>query len=178
MSTSTRAPYSIALLPGDGIGPEVIAQARRVLDAIADASGVSFTFSEGLIGGAAIDATGNALPSETIAMCRGADAVLLGAVGGPKWDDPRAAVRPEQGLLGIRRALGLYANLRPVRVHPSLREASPLKSDRLDGVDLLFVRELTGGLYFGQPRGRQPHDGGVRVVDTLEYTHGEIRRVC
>src|SRR5260221_3071306 len=105
MSTSTRAPYSIALLPGDGIGPEVIAQARRVLDAIADASGVSFTFSEGLIGGAAIDATGSALPSETVAMCRGADAVLLGAVGGPKWDNPSGQLRPGQGLLGDRKSV-------------------------------------------------------------------------
>src|SRR5439155_19263628 len=127
------------------------------------------------IGGCAIDAHGTALPDQTLEAARQSAAVLLGAVGGPKWDDPRATVRPEQGLLGIRRALGLYANLRPVRVHPALREASPLKSDRLDGVDLLFVRELTGGLYFGQPRGRKEQDGGVRVVDTLEYTDGEIR---
>jgi 3-isopropylmalate dehydrogenase len=157
----------ILLVPGDGIGPEVVEEARLVLDKVG-----RFDFATGLLGGCAIDAHGTALPEETLALAETSQAVLLGAVGGPKWDDPRARVRPEQGLLGIRRALGLYANLRPVRVHPSLREASPLKSDRLDGVDLLFVRELTGGLYFGA-RGRD----GERVFDTLEYTHGEIRRV-
>jgi 3-isopropylmalate dehydrogenase len=159
----------IVLLPGDGIGPEVVEEARLVL---AQLLGARVEFEEHLIGGCAIDANGSALPDETLAAAHAADAVLLGAVGGPKWDDPRARVRPEQGLLGIRRALGLYANLRPVRVHPSLREASPLKSERLDGVDLLFVRELTGGLYFGR-RGRE----GDRVFDTLEYSDGEIRRV-
>jgi 3-isopropylmalate dehydrogenase len=129
------------------------------------------------MGGCAIDAHGTALPDATLAACRAADAVLLGAVGGPKWDDPQAKVRPEQGLLAIRRALGLYANLRPVKPHPTLANASPLKPDRLDGVDILVVRELTGGLYFGQPRLREPKDGGVRVIDTLEYTDVEIRRV-
>jgi 3-isopropylmalate dehydrogenase len=163
----------IVLLPGDGIGPEVVEEARLVLDVVAKKWGHRFEYSTHLIGGCAIDAHGTALPDETLEAARQSAAVLLGAVGGPRWDDPRAKVRPEQGLLGIRRALGLYANLRPVRVHPALREASPLKSDRLDGVDLLFVRELTGGLYFGQPRGRD----GERVFDTLEYTHAEIRRV-
>ncbi|HEX9484075.1 MAG TPA: 3-isopropylmalate dehydrogenase [Gemmatimonadaceae bacterium] len=176
MSTSTRAQYSIALLPGDGIGPEVIAQARRVLDAIADASGVSFSFSEGLIGGAAIDATGTALPSETIALCRGADAVLLGAVGGPKWDNPSAQVRPEQGLLGIRRALGLYANLRPVQPQPALIASSPIRAERLEGVDLLVVRELTGGIYFGEKSLVQAGNG-ERATDLCVYETEEIERV-
>lgn len=176
MSVSTSARYSIALLPGDGIGPEVVAQARRVLDAIGDASGFAFTFQEGLIGGAAIDATGTALPGETIALCRGADAVLLGAVGGPKWDNPSASVRPEQGLLGIRRALGLYANLRPVQPHPSLIESSPLRPERLKDVDLLVVRELTGGIYFGEKSLVQA-GGGERATDLCVYETEEIERV-
>src|SRR3954470_23103362 len=135
----------IALLPGDGIGPEVVAAAVEVLDAVGD-----FTYSEHLIGGAAIDATGTALPDETLAACREADAVLLGAVGGPKWDttDP-AKPRPEQGLLGIRKGLGLFANLRPVKPIGALIEASPLRADVVGGTDLLVVRELTGGIYFG-----------------------------
>ncbi len=167
----------IVLLPGDGIGPEVVAEARQVLEAVAQKFEHRFEFSTHLMGGCAIDAHGTALPDETLAACRASDAVLLGAVGGPKWDDPRAKVRPEQGLLGIRRGLGLFANLRPVKPHPSLAAASPLKPDRLEGVDILVVRELTGGLYFGQPRLREPKDGGTRVVDTLEYTDIEIRRV-
>jgi 3-isopropylmalate dehydrogenase len=162
----------IVLLPGDGIGPEVVEEARLVLEVVAQKWGHRFEYSKQLLGGCAIDAHGTALPQESLAAAKEADAVLLGAVGGPKWDDPRAKVRPEQGLLGIRRALGLFANLRTVRVHPALRESSPLKSDRLDGVDLLFVRELTGGIYFGK-RGRE----GERVFDTLEYSHGEIQRV-
>jgi 3-isopropylmalate dehydrogenase len=168
---------TIVLLGGDGIGPEVVAQARRVLERVAPRFDLELAFEEQLLGGAAIDATGTALPADTIAACERADAVLLGAVGGPKWDDPRAAVRPEQGLLGLRRALGLFANLRPVRVHPALAATSPLKEDRLAGVDVLFVRELTGGLYFGQPRLRETKDGVTRAVDTLEYTDTEIRRV-
>jgi 3-isopropylmalate dehydrogenase len=117
------------------------------------------------------------LPRETLAACERADAILLGAVGGPKWDDPRAKVRPEQGLLGLRLGLGLFANLRPVRVHPALAASSPLKQDRLEGVDILFIRELTGGLYFGKPRFRETVGGRTRAVDTLEYTDDEIRRV-
>jgi 3-isopropylmalate dehydrogenase len=168
---------TIALLPGDGIGPEVVAEARRVLEAVAAAGGHRLSFSEHLLGGCAIDATGTALPDDTLAACRAADAVLLGAVGGPKWDDPQAKVRPEQGLLGLRRALGLYANLRPVKVQPLLADASPLRPERLAGVDMLILRELTGGLYFGEPRLRETVDGVTRAVDTLEYTDVEIRRI-
>jgi 3-isopropylmalate dehydrogenase len=168
---------TVVLLPGDGIGPEVVDEGRRVLEDVAARFGHTVSFEERRIGGAAIDAGGDPLPPETIAACERADAILLGAVGGPRWDDPRAKVRPEQGLLGLRRALGLYANLRPVRVHPALAGASPLKEDRLAGVDILFVRELTGGLYFGQPRFRETRDGRTRAVDTLEYTDEEIRRV-
>jgi 3-isopropylmalate dehydrogenase len=167
----------VVLLAGDGIGPEIVAEARRVLDRIAVTFGHHFEFSERLIGGAAIDTTGDPLPPETLAACQRANAILLGAVGGPKWDDPRAKVRPEQGLLGVRRALGLYANLRPVRVHPALAATSPLKLDRVEGVDILFVRELTGGLYFGKPRLREKVGDRTRAVDTLEYTDEEIRRV-
>jgi 3-isopropylmalate dehydrogenase len=167
---------NIALLPGDGIGPEVVRAARAVLERVAAGGGHRFEFSEHLVGGCAIDATGNPLPDKTLAACRAADAALLGAVGGPTWDDPRAAVRPEQGLLALRRELGLYANLRPVRVSPHLVATSPLRPERLVGVDILFVRELTGGLYFGK-RGRERVDGGERAFDTMVYTDGEIRRV-
>ncbi len=166
----------IALLPGDGIGPEVVGAARHILERVAARGGHAFAFSEHLVGGCAIDATGSALPDDTQAACRASDAALLGAVGGPKWDDPRASVRPEQGLLALRRELGLYANLRPVAVSPHLVDSSPLRPERLAGVDILFVRELTGGLYFGK-RGREPVDGGERAFDTMVYTDTEIRRV-
>jgi 3-isopropylmalate dehydrogenase len=168
---------NLVLLPGDGIGPEVVAEAQKVLERVAARFGHSFSFTTHLIGGAAIDATGTALPPETTNACKASDAVLLGAVGGPKWDDPRAKVRPEQGLLAIRQALGLYANLRPVRVHPALAASSPVKPERVEGVDILFVRELTGGLYFGKPRLRETVGDKVRAVDTLEYTDEEVRRV-
>lgn len=139
----------IVLLPGDGIGPDVTDAARQVMEAVADKYGHRFTFREELVGGAAIDACGDPLPPETMDSFDGADAVLLGAVGGPKWSDPNAAVRPEQGLLKLRSALGVFANLRPVKVYEELASASPLKAEKLDGVDLLVVRELTGGIYFG-----------------------------
>jgi 3-isopropylmalate dehydrogenase len=168
---------SIALLPGDGIGPEVVHEARLVLEAVASRFGHELTFASYPIGGVAIDATGDPLPPSTLAECKAADAVLLGAVGGPKWDDPKAKVRPEQGLLRIRKELGLFANLRPVTLLPELRDASPLRPERIVGVDLLIVRELTGGLYFGQPRGREVTKEGRVAVDTLLYTEGEIRRV-
>ena len=166
----------ITLLRGDGVGPEVIAEARKVLEGVASVFGHTFTFSEALIGGIAIDETGNPLPDETIAMCRASEAVLLGAVGGPKWSDPMAPVRPEQGLLGIRKALGLFANLRPVKVHPALLEASPLKVDRLKGVDMLVMRELTGGIYFGGT-GREAHESGELAFDRMAYTTLEIERI-
>jgi 3-isopropylmalate dehydrogenase len=168
---------NIVLLPGDGIGPEVVAEAVRVLDAVAAKYGHSFSYKERLIGGCSIDEYGTALTDETLTDCRAADAVLLGAVGGPKWDDPAAKVRPEQGLLALRKGLDVFANLRPVRVHPALVDSSPLKPEKLAGVDILVVRELTGGLYFGQPKGRDVKAGHERAIDTLEYYDFEVRRV-
>lgn len=168
---------NIILLPGDGIGPEVTAAAGQVLQALAKAYGHTFTFHEHLIGGCSIDRYGVALSDEALAECQAADAVLLGAVGGPKWDDPRAKVRPEQGLLRLRKELGVFANLRPVKVHPALVSASPLRPEKLAGVDMIVVRELTGGLYFGQPKGRQQVDGHERAVDTMVYQDDEIRRI-
>lgn len=169
--------FNITLLPGDGIGPEVVAEAVRVLDVVAGKFSHSFNFSERLMGGCSIDTYGSSLTDETLADCRSADAVLLGAVGGPKWDDPAAKDRPERGLLALRRGLGVFANLRPVKVHPSLVDASPLKPEKLKGVDILVVRELTGGLYFGQPKMREIKDGRERAVDTLEYYDYEVKRV-
>ncbi|HEY1012174.1 MAG TPA: 3-isopropylmalate dehydrogenase [Herpetosiphonaceae bacterium] len=168
---------TIAVLPGDGIGPEVVAEGLNVLRAIGAQWGHQFELREGLLGGCAIDATGSALPEETLAICQGADAVLLGAVGGPKWDDPRAKVRPEQGLLGIRKALGLYANLRPVTVHPALADRSPLRAELVRGVDVLVVRELTGGIYFGAKELASVSYNEERAVDTCVYTTSEIARV-
>ncbi len=167
----------IVLLPGDGVGPEVVAESTRVLDVVAVTGGHEFDFEEHLIGGCSIDAEGTALTDTALDACRAADAVLLGAVGGPKWDDPTAAVRPEQGLLRLRSELELYANLRPVTVFPDLVDSSPLRSELLAGVDVLVVRELTGGIYFGEPRLREEYDGGIRAVDTMVYTDSEIRRV-
>jgi 3-isopropylmalate dehydrogenase len=169
---------TIMLLPGDGIGPEVVKEARKALDAIAARYGHQFIYREGLIGGRAIDETGTALPGETLHHCLASDAVLLGAVGGPRWSDPRASVRPEQGLLKLRKEMGVFANLRPVMVPAALADASPLKSDRVRGVDILIVRELTGGLYFGQPQGREVVNGERSAVDTMRYGEGEIRRVA
>lgn len=168
----------ITLLPGDGIGPEVLAAGRTVLESIAERFGHTFEMQEFLIGGCAIDAEGTALPEDTLGACRGADAILLGAVGGPKWDDPTAPVRPEQGLLGLRKELGLFANLRPVKTHPALLDASPLRRDLLTEVDLLVVRELTGGIYFGQPRERRFVNGEEQAVDTMMYSESEVRRVA
>ncbi len=168
---------TIVLLPGDGIGPEVVAQAVRVLNLVASRGGHTFQYQEHLIGGCSIDRYGSALTDEALAACKAADAVLLGAVGGPKWDDPTAKVRPEQGLLALRKGMGVFANLRPVAVHPALVSSSPLRPERLAGVDLVFIRELTGGLYFGQPKGRSTVNGAQRAVDTLEYYDFEIERV-
>jgi 3-isopropylmalate dehydrogenase len=168
---------TITLLPGDGIGPEVVAEGRKVLEAVADQFGHAFTFTEALVGGIAIDQTGDPLPNETLKACQAGDAVLLGAVGGPKWSDPQAPVRPEQGLLRLRKELGLFANLRPVKAVPALAGASALKPEVVSGVDLVIVRELTGGLYFGQPQGRRNDENGRAAVDTLNYTETEIERL-
>ena len=162
----------ITLLPGDGIGPEVIKGARKVLDVVASKYGHSFEFHEELIGGAAIDAVGDPLPPKTIASCESADGVLLGAVGGPKWSDPNAKIRPEQGLLKLRSVLGVYANIRPVKVYPELAGASPFKPEILNGVDMLVIRELTGGIYFGK-KTRDENSAS----DLCEYTVKEIERI-
>ncbi len=168
---------SIVVLPGDGIGPEVTAEAVRTLEVVAKKRDHSFRFAEKLMGGCSIDTNGVALTDDVLSACQSADAVLLGAVGGPRWDDPQSAVRPEQGLLGLRKGLGVFANLRPVVVHPSLVEASPVRPERIAGVDILVIRELTGGLYFGQPKGREMKDGVECAVDTLEYKDFEVRRI-
>jgi 3-isopropylmalate dehydrogenase len=169
--------YRVVALPGDGIGPEVVRQAQAVLDAAGDAYGFEIEWSERLVGGAAIDAHGTAFRPEDVEACRAADAVLLGAVGGPKWSDPNAAVRPEQALFALRGGLGLFANLRPVSVHPGLVGASPLKPELLEGVNLVIVRELTSGIYFGRPSEERLTDEGREAVDTLIYTEDEIRRI-
>ncbi|XJZ27837.1 3-isopropylmalate dehydrogenase [Bacillota bacterium Lsc_1132] len=165
----------VVLLPGDGIGREVIQSAKEVLDAIAEEFQHSFSFETHEIGGAAIDQYGTPLPESTVEACKKADAVLLGAVGGPKWDQNPSHLRPERGLLGIRKALDLFANLRPIKGFKNLLHASPLKAEIVSGSDLLIVRELTGGLYFGTPSERR--DGGNAVVDTLYYTRKEIERI-
>ena len=162
----------ITLLPGDGIGPEVIASARRILDIVADKYGHDFVFHEALIGGAAIEATGDPLPPETVDLCETASAVLLGAVGGPQWSDPNAKVRPEQGLLKIRATLGVYANIRPVKVYAELADASPLKAEKLRGVDMLVIRELTGGIYFGEKTRT-----ATTASDLCTYSVEEIERI-
>ncbi len=178
--------YRICLLPGDGIGPEIIAEGVKVLDAVGEKYGFGFEYTEAAIGGCAIDAFGTALPDETLAIAHASDAVLLAAVGGPKWDttDPEKP-RPEQGLLGIRKELGLYTNLRPVQIFNALSEASTLKPEIIDGVDLMIVRELTGGLYFGERERFYDEDGagvngakGQRAFDTLEYREYEIERIA
>ena len=162
----------IAVLGGDGIGPEVTAEAVRVLQAVGSKYGHDFEFSEALIGGAAIDASGSALPPRTIDACRESAATLLGAVGGPQWSDPGARVRPEQGLLELRRTLGVFANLRPVRTMESMLDASPLKPEVIAGADILVVRELTGGIYFGR-KSRTAHE----AEDVCTYTTDEVERV-
>ena len=169
--------FNIMLLPGDGIGPEVVAEGVRVVEAVGRRFGHSFTFTSDLIGGSSIDAHGTPLREETIQLCKGADAILFGAVGGPKWDDPSAPVRPEQGLLTLRKDLRLFANIRPMRVNPVLAGSSSIKAPVLEGVDLVVVRELTGGLYFGQPKRRWATQRGRRGVDTLRYTEKEIERI-
>ena len=168
---------SIAVLPGDGIGPEVITESIKVLEAIGNRFGHDFQIKSGRVGGNAIDDYGTPLPQETIDTCSDSDAILFGAVGGPKWDDPNVDVRPEDGILAIRKSLGLFANLRPVKVYPSLINASPLKPEILKGVDMMVLRELTGGLYFGKPKKRWNTSSGRRGIDTLKYTEAEIVRI-
>ena len=167
----------ITLLPGDGIGPEVVAEGVKVLQAVGEKFGHTFKFTEAIAGGIAIDETGNPLPDETLAACRQGDAILLGAVGGPKWSDPKAKVRPEAGLLKLRKELGLFANIRPVKVYPALADASTLKREVVEKVDMVIIRELTGGLYFGKPQGRQDNEQGRAAVDTMYYTEAEIGRL-
>ena len=170
--------YKIAVLGGDGIGPEVVAEAIKILKAVARGSGVAFEFEAGLVGGAAIDATGNPLPDSTLKLCQESHAVLFGAVGGPKWDNAPHDKRPERGLLGLRKALDVYANLRPAKCFPMLVDASPLKRSVVEGTDILVVRELTGGLYFGEPKRIEATATGMRAVDTMSYTTEEIERVA
>ncbi len=165
----------IVTLPGDGIGPEVVGAAVQVLEAVAERYSHAFSFEAAPIGGTAIDTTGSPLPDATLAACAGADAVLLGAVGGPQWSDPTAGVRPEQGLLALRQHFDLFANLRPVKAYPALAQHAPLRADLLEGVDILFVRELTSGIYFG-PRSEQ--GDGDRAHDTLLYTTEQVARVA
>ena len=169
--------YRIAALPGDGVGPEVTAQAVKALNAVGDRFGHTFDVQHGAIGGGAIDQCGDPFPPETLELCQGSAAVILGAVGGPKWDDPQAKVRPEDGLLALRKSLQLFANLRPVKLHPALIDASPVKPEVLERVDLVVVRELTGGLYFAEPKKRWTDAHGRAAVDTLAYTEAEVRRI-
>lgn len=166
---------TIVTLPGDGVGPEVTAAAVRVLEAVGAGWGHTFTFREALMGGCAIDAAGDPLPDDTLRACEQADAVLLGAVGGPQWSDPSAPVRPEQGLLRLRQHFDLFANLRPVKAYPALAAYAPLRADLLRGVDILFVRELTSGIYFGPS---EEQGAGDRAWDTMLYTTGQVRRVA
>ena len=168
----------IVTLPGDGIGPEVMASAEKVLDKVASQFDHNLQIDERLMGGISIDQNGTALTDETLADCLKADAVLLGAVGGPKWDDPNAKVRPEQGLLTLRKEMGLFANLRPVSTHPKLQDSSPLKNEILADVDILVVRELTGGIYFGEPKCRKVNENGnTYAVDSMVYWDYEIKRI-
>ena len=173
------ASHRIAVLPGDGIGQEVTPQAIRVLEAVGKGAGLHFEFEQALIGGAAIDAAGAPLPPRTLELCRSSEAILFGAVGGPKWDDLPQEQKAERGLLALRKELDLYANLRPAKCFPMLVDASPLKRSVVEGTDIMVIRELTGGLYYGEPRGIERFaDGGARAVNTMAYTSREIERVA
>ena len=172
-----RAVHRVALLPGDGIGPEITAVATRVLELAGAQAGAEFAFTEAAIGGAALDATGVPLPDATLETCKASDAVLLAAIGGYKWDGNEPALRPERGLLALRAGLDCFANLRPAVVQPQLADASTLKREVVDGVDIMVVRELVGGIYFGEPRGIEER-GGQRVgFNTMVYSEGEIERI-
>jgi 3-isopropylmalate dehydrogenase len=170
--------YRITLLPGDGIGPEIMAVARQLLDVVSRRHGFELTYNEQPMGGAAIDATGEPLPASTLEACRSSDAVLLAAIGSPQYDSLPRDKRPESGLLGLRAGLGLFANLRPVKIIPALIDASTLKREVIEGVDLLVVRELTGGVYFGTPKGRVEAEGRVRAFNTMAYFDDEIDRIA
>ena len=170
--------YRITLLPGDGIGPEIMAIARQLLDAVSGRHGFTLSYNEQPMGGAAIDATGEPLPARTLEACRASDAVLLPAIGSPQYDSLPREKRPETGLLGLRAGLGLFANLRPVKIIPALIDASTLKREVIEGVDLLVVRELTGGVYFGTPKGRVESEGRVRAFNTMAYFDDEIDRIA
>ena len=170
-------PFNLAVLPGDGVGPEVTNEGTKVLQAVGNRFGHDFNLHYGLAGGVAIDETGAALPEDTLKICQSCDAVLLGAVGGPKWDDPKAKVHPEDGLLALRKGLGLFANLRPVKVFPTLVDSTNLKPEVIKGVDLIFVRELTGGLYFARPKRQWQTSRGRRATDSMTYSEQEIERI-
>ncbi len=170
--------YSVVLLPGDGVGPEVTREAVRTLDLVAAKCGFTVAYDEQPVGGAAIDAQNDPLPDSVLDKCLAAHAVLLGAVGGPRWDQLTGAMRPESGLLKLRKALGTFANLRPVAVPDSLADASPLRAEAVRGTDMLVVRELTGGIYFGEPRGREPEGDHERAYNTMVYSTPEIERVA
>src|SRR3989337_1226109 len=171
--------YKIAVLPGDGIGPEIVGEAVRVLKAIGKKNNIKFDLQEALVGGASIDKYGAPLTDETLKLAKGSDAVLLGAVGGPKWEGYDYSVRPERALLALRKELGLFANLRPAKIYPVLSDASTLKKEIIDGVDIMVIRELTGGLYFGTPKGvTKLPDGTERGVNTMVYTTPEIERIA
>jgi 3-isopropylmalate dehydrogenase len=169
--------FNLTVLPGDGVGPEVTDETIKVLQAVGKKYRHDFKLHYGNVGGAAIDTEGVAISRDTIKMCKKCDAVLLGAVGGPKWDDPRAKTRPEDGLLTLRKKLGLFANLRPVKVFPALVDASSLKPKLIEGVDFIFIRELTGGIYFGRPKREWQTPQGRRAVDSMTYTEAEIERI-
>jgi 3-isopropylmalate dehydrogenase len=171
---SERHSYQIAVLSGDGIGPEVMAEAEKVLRTVGERFAHRFVLEHGLVGGAAMNEGNEPLPGPTLALCQAADAILFGAVGDPRYDDPKAARRPEQALMALRQELGLFANLRPVCVHPALAAISPLRPEQVQGTDLVIVRELTGGIYFGKPR----IEGSKQAVDTMAYTQLEVERIA
>jgi 3-isopropylmalate dehydrogenase len=170
--------YKIAVLPGDHVGPEVMAEGLKVLRQAGENFGFNLTLREGLVGGAAIDATGDPLPQATLDLCRDSDAVLFGSVGGPEWDELPSDKRPERGLLRLRQALDLFANLRPAKLYSALVDASSLRPEVVEGIDLMVVRELVGGIYYGEPRGIESIDQGERGVNTMIYTSAEIQRVA